>query len=59
MKYKVKGGYMSQAQLYQRVDWCLQTFGPMSTSRWFAHTAVGIRFEHEKDYTWYMLRWSA
>ena len=58
MKYKGKCGGMSQAQWDERVAWCVQTFGSMSHSRWFAKPIFEIRFEHEKDYTWYMLKWN-
>ena len=57
MKYKGKCGGMSEAQWEERWAWCLQTFGPMSHSRWWAKPIFEIRFEHEEDYMMYCLRW--
>ena len=57
MKYKGKCGGLSQSQWDERVNWCLQTFGPMSFDKWYAKPIFEIRFQHEQDYMMYLLRW--
>jgi len=37
--------------------WCRQEFGPEYTRRW-GFFIDGFNFRDEKDYTWFLLRWS-
>ena len=44
-------------------EWCVKQFGPHSNrpdawSRWIHNFPYKIQFRDEKDYTWFMLRWS-
>jgi hypothetical protein len=57
MKYKGKCGGLWPQAWDERVAWCYQTFGPMSHSRWWAKPIIEIRFQNEKDYLFYYLRW--
>ena len=49
-------------KLGERIAWCEQHFGdepqhPDAWSRWYVNYTT-IKFRDEKDYAWYMLRWS-
>jgi hypothetical protein len=48
---------------YEVLEWCKQQFGPHpqnpdAWSRWCNHYSERINFRDEKDYIWFMLRWS-
>jgi hypothetical protein len=48
---------------YEVLEWCKQQFGPHpqnpdAWSRWKNHFSERIHFRDEKDYAWFMLRWS-
>lgn len=45
------------------VEWCTQQFGPHpknpdAWSRWCHHYQERIHFRDEKDYAWFILRWT-
>ena len=47
-------------------SWCAEQFGPLpknpdawSRWRWRDHSWTTVRFRDERDYTWFVLRWSA
>ena len=37
------------------LQWCIDQFG-MCNTRWFLKNNY-IYFKHEKDFTWYLLKW--
>ncbi len=48
---------------HEVVEWCTQHFGPHPNypdawSRWVHKYEDQIQFRDEKDYVWFMLRWS-
>ena len=48
---------------YEVLEWCKQQFGPHpqnpdAWSRWCNHYSERIHFRDEKDYAWFVLRWS-
>ena len=45
------------------IDWCTEQFGPRpkrpdAWTRWVDEHIDRIKFRDEKDYAWFMLRWS-
>lgn len=66
-KYKFSRSKWHEAKLHKNVDdaldWCEQQFGkepnhPDAWSRWYFNVSRTFRFRDEKDYAWFMLRWS-
>lgn len=66
-KYKFSRSKWYEAKLHKNVsdalDWCEQQFGkepnhPDAWSRWYFNVNRAFRFRDEKDYAWFMLRWS-
>jgi hypothetical protein len=48
---------------FEILAWCSQQFGPYPArpdawSRWVNNYSEKIHFRDEKDYAWFMLRWS-
>jgi hypothetical protein len=49
---------------YHEVEaWCAEQFGPHplrpdAWSRWYKEYATKVSFRDEKDYIWFLLRWS-
>lgn len=48
---------------FEVLEWCAQQFGPYperpdAWSRWVNMYSEKIHFRDEKDYAWFMLRWS-
>lgn len=62
-------GYKFNHQLFTSMDysryleqddarlWCQQVFGEEYTDRW-GYFIDGFNFNDEKDYAWFLLRWS-
>ncbi len=60
--YEVKLFFKSYDPIQERLDWCEKTFGPQpknpdAWSRWYTSFTT-LRFRDQKDYNWFMLRWS-
>ena len=58
--YVADFAWIHQAEV---VEWCTEQFGPHpknpdAWSRWCHHYQERIHFRDEKDYAWFMLRWS-
>jgi len=67
LQYKFSRAKWYEAKLYKNVDdaldWCENHFGkqpnyPDAWSRWYFNVNRTFRFRDEKDYEWFMLRWS-
>lgn len=46
----------------EKVRWCQEQFGPVTYppdgyTRWYV-SGLDVRFRDEKDYSWFLLRWS-
>lgn len=51
--------YHKQAEI---VEWCTNQFGPNRSGIWEWNSAFGhtfFYFKNEKDYNWFILRWTS
>lgn len=58
--YVAEFDWVRQAEV---LEWCKQQFGPHpenpdAWSRWYNKYSEKIHFRDEKDYAWFILRWS-
>ena len=58
MKFRSKCGHLLPHVFAEQVAWCKQTFGPPSHDRWWPKYIIEIRFQYEKDYVMFLLRWA-
>lgn len=61
--YEVHMMFKSYAPIQERIDWCVETFGPPpknpdAWTRWYLSGLTKLKFRDSKDYEWFMLRWS-
>ena len=61
--YEVHMMFKSYAPIQERIDWCVETFGPLpknpdAWTRWYLSGLTKLKFRDSKDYEWFMLRWS-
>ena len=41
------------------IQWCYNTYGQETPSRWYCRGSSSFVFKHEADRTWFLMRWSA